>query len=99
MVYVTRCLWTKIDTLQATILRIRKMSAGNEEFTAEFFNESSKAWMANKIRAGQSMTYKCQGTTKDTKPCKVVARKFEFGTKVYCRIHASQGIEELLRMN
>jgi hypothetical protein len=99
MEYVTRCLWTKIDTLQATILRIRKMSAGNEEFTAEFFNESSKAWMANKIRAGQSMTYKCQGTTKDTKPCKVVARKFEFGTKVYCRIHASQGIEELLRKN
>jgi hypothetical protein len=99
MEYVTRCLWTKIDTLQATILRIRKMSAGNEEFTAEFFNESSKAWMANKIRAGQSITYKCQGTTKDTKPCKVVARKFEFGTKVYCRIHASQGIEELLRMN
>jgi hypothetical protein len=73
------------------------MAAGNEEFTAEFFNESSKAWMANKLRAGQSMTYKCQGTTKDTKPCKVVARKFEFGTKVYCRIHASQGIEELLR--
>jgi hypothetical protein len=99
MEYVTRCLWTKIDTLQATILRIRKMSAGNQEFTAEFFNESSKAWMANKIRAGQSITYKCQGTTKDTKPCKVVARKFEFGTKVYCRIHASQGIEELLRMN
>jgi hypothetical protein len=99
MAYVIRCLWTKIDTLQATISCIRQMSAGNQEFTAEFFNESSKAWMANKLRAGQSMTYKCQGTTKDTKPCKVVARKFEFGTKVYCRIHASQGIEELLRMN
>jgi hypothetical protein len=75
------------------------MSAGNQEFTAEFFDESSKAWMANKVRAGPCMTYKCQGATKDSKPCKVAARKFEFGTKIYCRIHASQGIEELLRMN
>ena len=97
MAYVTRCLWTKIDTLHATILRIRQMSAGNQEFTAEFFDESSKAWMANKVRAGPCMTYRCQGATKDSKTCKVAARKFEFGTKVYCRIHASQGIEELLR--
>jgi hypothetical protein len=73
------------------------MSVGNEEFTAEFFDDSSKAWMANKVRAGPSMTYKCQGSTRDNKPCKVIARKFDFGTKVYCRIHASQGIEELLR--
>jgi len=75
------------------------MSAGNEEFTAEFFDESSKAWMANKVRAGPCMTYICEGIMKNGVTCKMPARKFEFGKKVYCRIHASQGIEELLRMN
>lgn len=97
--YVTRYLWTKIDTKQANVVSIRKMSAGNGEFTAEFFDESSNAWMRNKVRSGESMTYKCQGATRDGTPCKVIARKFEFGTKVYCKIHASQGIEELLRKN
>ena len=52
------------------------MSAGNQEFTAEFFDKSSKAWMANKVRAGPCMTYRCQGVTKDSKACKVAARKF-----------------------
>jgi len=36
------------------------MPVGNQEFTAEFFDESSRAWMANKIRKGASMVYKCE---------------------------------------
>jgi hypothetical protein len=45
------------------------MSAGNSEFTAEFFDESSRAWMENKVRRGESMAYKCIVKTKAGKPC------------------------------
>jgi len=45
------------------------MSAGNREFTAEFFDESSKAWMENKVRRGASMAYKCTIKTKAGKAC------------------------------
>ena len=42
----------------------------NSEFTAEFFDESSKAWMANKRRVGHSMVYICTATTKTGNACK-----------------------------
>jgi hypothetical protein len=36
---------------------------GTEEFTSAFFEESSKAWMANKVRSGAMIYYKCQAET------------------------------------
>ena len=72
------------------------MSAGNEEFTAEFFNESSRVWLQNKMRKGASMAYKCQGVCKDDEPCKRAATNFNLGKGVYCRLHLSQGVEALL---
>ena len=35
------------------------MSPGNEEFTSEFFDYSSKAWMKNKLRNGAQLVYRC----------------------------------------
>ena len=45
------------------------MSTGNSEFTADFFNESSRAWMLNKLRRGASMVYKCNATCKNGNAC------------------------------
>ena len=59
------------------------MSAGNEEFTAEFFDESSKAWNSNKVRNGHQMAYKCMTLCKTGSACKNLAL-----THVdHCRIH------------
>jgi len=72
------------------------MSAGNEEFTAEFFDESSKAWLQNKVRMGASMVYKCKGVCKDGELCKRTASMFHLSKGPYCRLHFSQGIEEII---
>ena len=45
------------------------MLAGNSEFTAKFFDESSDAWMLNKVKRGSSMAYKCEAKTKAGKTC------------------------------
>lgn len=42
---------------------------GNEEFTAAFFEESSRAWMANKVRSGAMVYYKCQAKKADDSDC------------------------------
>lgn len=46
---------------------------GNSEFTAEFFDESSKEWMQNKIRNGQMTFYRCDHIHKNKKRCSAVA--------------------------
>lgn len=74
------------------------MSAGNEEFTAEFFSESSKAWNLNKVRKGASMAYKCQGVCKDNEPCKKTAVMFNLSKGVYCRLHFSQGVDQIINV-
>ena len=65
------------------------MSSGNAEFTAEFFDQSSKAWMKNKVRRGESMAYKCQAVCMDERPCKQTAKVIDFDRMV-CRIHAKR---------
>ena len=46
---------------------------GNTEFTAEFFDMSSKAWLENKVNKGASLAYKCEGRLQNGKPCSRVA--------------------------
>jgi hypothetical protein len=43
--------------------------ASIEEFTSDFFDQSSEAWMKNKMRRGASMAYVCVATTKDGNQC------------------------------
>jgi len=40
-----------------------------EPITAADFDASSAAWMANKVRKGPALAYKCTATTKAGKPC------------------------------
>ena len=46
------------------------MAAGNSEFTADFFNESSKAWLSNKVKVGEQYRYKCEATCLSGKKCR-----------------------------
>lgn len=48
------------------------------------FDAASAAWMANKIRKGPMLYYKCQATLKSGGPCKVAAA----GTLHFCKRHA-----------
>jgi hypothetical protein len=44
--------------------------SGIEEFTKEFFIQSSEAWMKNKVRRGHCMAYTCTALTQEGKSCK-----------------------------
>lgn len=44
---------------------------GIQEFTSDFFDASSKAWMANKERSGASVGYVCTVPKRDGAPCGV----------------------------
>jgi hypothetical protein len=46
---------------------------GNSEFTAEFFEESSRAWMENKVRKGQFVLYRCAYIHSNTRNCSSAA--------------------------
>jgi len=47
-----------------------KMSAGNQEFDAKFFDDASAAWMSNKKKRGDcTYVYKCTYTHADGKSC------------------------------
>lgn len=88
MVYAISCLLIKIELThefynEYTKMSIDKKFAGNSEFTAKFFDESCKAWMANKRRKGESMVYVCAATCLSGKACvnSVVS------TTEFCRIH------------
>ena len=60
-----------------------KKFPGNSEFSAKFFDESSKAWMQNKRRKGESMVYICAATCLSGKACV----NSVISTTEFCRIH------------
>lgn len=55
---------------------------GISEFTSKFFDESSKAWLENKIRCGASYAYKCSYIHSNNKQCQHPATESE-----YCKRH------------
>ena len=58
------------------------MNPGNSEFTQAFFEESSRGWMANKVKkADCTYVYKCVGS----ESCKKPVTAFETMT---CRTHS-----------
>lgn len=66
------------------------MSAGNSEFTAEFFDESSRAWMANKKRVGYSMVYCCNYVVATGKQCKNNAKMPTGISPRRCKMHINK---------
>ncbi len=55
---------------------------GNSEFTSAFFDESSKAWMENKVRMGHAYAYKCHYIHSNKKQCGHAATH-----DLYCKRH------------
>lgn len=55
---------------------------GNTEFTPQFFDESSKAWMENKVRCGASYAYKCSYIHSNKKRCEYPGTHSD-----YCKRH------------
>lgn len=58
---------------------------GIDEFTPQYFDDSSKAWMANKIRVGAGMIYRCSYAVSSTRQCPKPA---ESGSE-FCETHCS----------
>ena len=62
--------------------------------TAADFDASSAAWMANKIRKGPALAYKCTAMTKSGKPCSNAA-KSKPGDPHLCGLHRSSSSSRL----
>lgn len=62
---------------------------GNDEFTAEFFDQASATWMDNKRKLNDcTYVYKCIHICASGKPC---ARKVYVFHNMLCKSHAKYG--------
>ncbi len=61
-----------------------KMEPDNAEFTGEFFDESSRMWMENKVRKGAMIYYRCHYTHSTSRRCPKAAESVYF-----CKQHRS----------
>ena len=92
---VTRYSLIKIDNWHQ--FTIRKMP-GIDEFTKEFFDQSSETWMSNKIRKGQSMAYICNALTQEGKSCKRPATYMKDAmSEHFCKQHRKYGINKMAK--
>lgn len=91
MASVIRCSLIKID--KSIVLYLSNM----EEFTPEFFDQSSQAWMANKIRRGHSMSYICTALTQEGKSCKRPAFIKDATSEHFCKQHRKYGINKMTK--
>jgi hypothetical protein len=66
------------------------MKYGISEFTPEFFDESSKEWMKNKIRKGGGYIYKCAYIHSNNRQCSKAAILNEFCKQHYFLIRKKQ---------
>jgi hypothetical protein len=94
MVSVIKYLLIKIETTR--IQSIGKMP-GIEEFTSEFFDQSSEAWMKNKLKKGASMAYICIALTKEGNSCKRTATMKDALSEHYCKQHRNYGINKMVK--
>ena len=63
---------------------------GNSEFTAEFFDESSRVWMENKVKKGQYTLYKCPYIHSNTRQCSNAATHSGFCKRHYVYLKSKQ---------
>ena len=71
--------------------------SGIQEFTKEFFDQSSEAWMKNKVRKGASMAYICTALTQEGKSCKRSAIMKDAMSDVVCRQHGKYHINKMTK--
>jgi len=94
MVSVIRYSLIKIDT---SVLPITSNMSGIQEFTSEFFDQSSQAWMNNKLRRGHSMAYICTALTQEGIPCKRIAFIKDGQSEHFCKQHRKYGINKMAK--
>ena len=94
MASVTRYSLIKIDTL--ILLKMSNMP-GIEEFTPEFFIQSSEAWIKNKLRRGHSMAYICTALTQEGKSCSRSAIMKDAMSDHVCKQHAKYYINKMTK--
>lgn len=70
---------------------------GIEEFTKEFFDQSSEAWMKNKVRKGHSMAYICTALTQEGKSCSRSAIMKDAMSDHVCKQHAKYYINKMAK--
>ncbi|NBO72143.1 hypothetical protein EBV26_16930 [bacterium] len=94
MASVIRYSLIKIDTL--ILLKMSNMP-GIEEFTPEFFIQSSEAWMKNKLRRGHSMAYICRAFTQEGTSCKRTALIKDATSEHLCKQHGKYHINKMTK--
>ena len=94
MASVIRYSLIKIDTW---VLPSLGNMSGIEEFTPEFFDQSSDAWMKNKVRRGHSMAYICTALTQEGKSCKRSAILKDATSEHFCKQHRNYGINKMTK--
>ena len=60
----------------------------DQEFTQEFFDQASKAWMENKVRVGYQILYRCSFIHSNRQRCKRVCST---SISEYCLNHKRVG--------
>ena len=70
---------------------------GIQEFTSEFFDQSSEGWMMNKVRRGHSMAYICTALTQERKSCKRTAFIKDGTSEHRCKQHRKYGINKMVK--
>lgn len=68
---------------------------GIDEFTKEFFDQSSIEWMKNKVRKGPSMSYICIAQTLEGKVCRRSAIMKDATSEHLCKQHAKYHINKM----
>ncbi len=71
--------------------------SGIEEFTKEFFDQSSEAWMRNKMRKGYSMAYVCIALTQEGKSCKRASIIKDATSDHLCKQHGKYHINKMTK--
>lgn len=70
---------------------------GIEEFTKEFFDQSSIEWMKNKMRRGHSMAYICTALTQEGKSCKRASIMKDPTSEHLCKQHGKYHINKMVK--
>lgn len=79
------------------MLPITSNMSGIQEFTSEFFEQSSQAWMKNKVCKGHSMAYICTALTQEGKSCKRTATMKDATSDHVCKQHVKYYINKMTK--
>ena len=97
MAFVIRYLLIKIERERCNFNCTNTKMSSNQEFTREFFNESSEAWSRNKIKRGHCMVYICLALTKSGDRCPRAAHMKDGTSEYLCKQHRKYYINKMTK--